>query len=101
MTKEDYLKLSKERLAELLVEQDKLFASRPTVIPYTITPAREPLCYEPGGVCTNKFHDCINCPRLNGTGFDYYTTSSWTGGEVKNFQDKEDIKGMPDGNPRS
>ena len=101
MTKEDYLKLSKERLAEHLVEQDKLLASRPTVIPYAITPAREPLCYEPGGVCTNRFHDCINCPRLNGTGFEYHTTSSWTGGEVKNFQDKEDINGMPDGNPRS
>ena len=100
LTKEDYLKFSKERLAELLVEKDRELASKPSLVPYTIVQERQPLCYEPGGICTNKFHDCINCPRTNYTGFNYYSTS-WTGQETKNFPDKEDIKEMPDGNPRT
>jgi len=52
MTKEDYMKLSKERLAELLAERDL----KPAI------PISFPGCYG-GGVCTNPFHDCINCPR--------------------------------------
>jgi hypothetical protein len=56
MTKEDYMKLSKERLAELLVERD----SKP-VIPISIETYCPP-CYG-SGPCTNPFHDCINCPH--------------------------------------
>lgn len=65
MTKEDYMKLSKERLAELLVERD----NEPKFIPYTIpTPISQPPCFAPDGICTNPFHDCINCPRTGLTG---------------------------------
>ena len=70
MTKEDYMKLSKERLAELLVERD----STP-VIPISIGTYR-PSCYE-GGPCTNPFHDCINCPHQD-SGGTYTTNTSMT-----------------------
>ena len=67
MTKEDYMKLSKERLAELLVERDR--ESTTTQLSY------HPQCYEPGGICTNPHRDCINCPRTNmATG--YWTTTT-------------------------
>ena len=58
MTKEDYMKLSKKRLAELLVERDRQL---PIVVPpfsSEITP-----CYAPDGICTNPQRDCINCPK--------------------------------------
>ena len=57
LTKEDYMKLPKERLAELLVEKEN---RQPMVIP--AAPNQLPCC-TPGGVCTNPFHDCINCPK--------------------------------------
>jgi hypothetical protein len=69
MTKEDYMKLSKERLAELLAERD----SKP-IIPIPIGASR-PGCYG-GGVCTNPFHDCINCPRQSSDGI--WTTNTST-----------------------
>ena len=58
LTKEDYMKLPKERLAELLVEKDKQL---PIIVPpfsSKITP-----CYAPDGICTNPQRDCINCPK--------------------------------------
>lgn len=55
MTQEDYMKLSKERLAELLAERD----SQPLMI---IERSPQLSCFE-GGPCTNPFYDCINCPR--------------------------------------
>ena len=72
LTKEDYLKLGIERLAELNVEKDKLlykqeheqdtpYAPYAPYIPYEIKTS--PLCYEEGGVCTNPQMDCINCPK--------------------------------------
>ena len=67
MTKEDYMKLSKERLAELLVERDSQH-----IIPMIVESPRLS-CFE-GGPCTNPFHDCIGCPRQN-TG-DYTTTQT-------------------------
>jgi hypothetical protein len=54
MTKEDYMKLSKERLAELLVEKD-LKSVIPAIEHYSSP------CFA-GGQCINPFHDCINCP---------------------------------------
>ena len=66
MTKEDYMKLSKERLAELLVERDRAIG--------IYTPVFELPCCAPGGVCMNPFHDCINCPR-RGSGGGYVTTT--------------------------
>lgn len=77
MTKEDYMRLSKERLAELLAERDELERNK-TVIPYQPALAGQynPPCYAPDGICVNPFHDCINCPRMfNGGG---YTTSNGT-----------------------
>ena len=65
MTKEDYMKLSKERLAELLVERDRAIG--------IYTPVFELPCCASGGVCTNPFHDCINCPRRGNDG--YVTTT--------------------------
>ena len=57
MTKEDYMKLPKERLAELLVEAEKRTPFVP-YYPYTDTM----LCLY-GGLCTNPLHDCVNCQR--------------------------------------
>lgn len=61
MTKEDYMKLPKERLAELLAERDTDIIR---FVPIRIE-SWHPSCYE-GGPCTNPFHDCINCPHLSG-----------------------------------
>jgi len=64
MTKEDYMRLPKERLAELLVEKDMdTMISRPQLetnpIPREYDP--RPLCGL-GGYCTNPHFDCIGCP---------------------------------------
>lgn len=71
MTKEDYMKLSKERLAELLAERD----AKP-VIPM-IVEYPHLSCYE-GGPCTNPFHDCVNCPQRSGGGR-FVSTTQGTG----------------------
>jgi len=68
MTKEDYMALPKERLAELLVERDNM---QPFII------QQHPLCYEPNGTCTNPQRDCINCPKIY-YGGDYYTITTTT-----------------------
>ena len=64
LTKEDYMRLPKERLAELLVERDHEFDD------IKVTPAPlDPMPQIPSGwgcdgrVCTNPQMDCINCPR--------------------------------------
>lgn len=62
MTKEDYMKLSKERLAELLVERD----NKPYIISSQPNKTFFPHCCGPNGVCTNPLKDCINCPMLSG-----------------------------------
>ena len=65
MTKEDYMKLSKERLAELLANRDSLIDKLFMIdnnTPYAIPP-----CYS-GGPCTNPHYDCINCPRKFNSG---------------------------------
>ena len=73
MKKEEYMKLSKERLAELLEERDNepKFIPSPDFHPVIVQP--NPPCYAPDGICTNPFHDCINCPRTGLT--DGYTTT--------------------------
>jgi hypothetical protein len=59
------MRLSKERLAELLAERD---------LRTWQIPEWKPSCYE-GGPCTNPFHDCVNCPRqFNSDGT--YTTNT-------------------------
>ena len=64
MTKEDYMRLPKERLAELLAERD---SAPPAIINPLITLPR-PQCWEEGGTCSNPFHDCVNCPRRGSSG---------------------------------
>lgn len=48
--------------------------SAPSFIPYLPLYQSRPLCWEPGGTCTNPQMDCINCPR-KATGGWFYTTS--------------------------
>lgn len=67
MTKEDYMALPKERLAELLAEKDMV---------QQIIMQPRPLCYEPGGTCMNPQHDCVNCPKTGYMGNYYYTTTT-------------------------
>ena len=65
ITIEDYMKLSKRRLAEMLVERDKIDSQRQAPLmpyPYPITYEGKP-CYAPDGICTNPHRDCINCPK--------------------------------------
>jgi hypothetical protein len=64
MTKEDYMQLSKERLAELLVERDMEDRLKSThYIPSINIP-----CYAPDGICVNPQRDCINCPKVWNSG---------------------------------
>lgn len=58
MTKEDYMQLSKERLAELLVERDNepCITSPQQIYPFF------PGCFKENGICDNPQRDCINCP---------------------------------------
>lgn len=77
LTKEDYMKLPKERLAELLVEVMR--QQMPALhMPFSqVTP-----CYAPDGICTNLQRDCINCPKrgdMNGI----TTTTNTTGSTIK------------------
>lgn len=76
MTKEDYMKLTKERLAELLAERD----SQP-VIP-TIIESSRLSCFE-GGPCLNPFHDCVNCPRQTTGGWSTTTVTTNNNDTVK------------------
>lgn len=63
LTKEDYMKLPKERLAELLAERDLSVTHVPVYhLPYSQTLP----CYAPDGICTNPQRDCINCPKTYG-----------------------------------
>ena len=76
MKKEDYMKLSKERLAELLEERDNQQNVQPTYVPTIIqTNPYELPCWHKDGVCTNPHRDCINCPKTHFTDMQqFYTT---------------------------
>ena len=61
MVKDDYMKLDKERLAELLEERDE----RENLRKHSqYMPSNSFLC--DGRICTNPCFDCINCPRRGG-----------------------------------
>lgn len=60
MTKEDYMRLPKARLAELLAERDALQEKNPRYVP--LQTWQHP-CSDPSWPCTNPQHDCVNCPR--------------------------------------
>lgn len=78
LTKEDLMKLSKERLAELLVEA----INQQTPVVHTPFSQVRPLCYEPDGICTNPQRDCINCPK-RGTDRTVITTTDATVDTIK------------------
>lgn len=61
MTKEDYMKLPKEILAELLAAREKQ-------VPVEINKPDTFGSCPYGERCTNPFHDCIGCPGNYGTG---------------------------------
>ena len=69
LTKEDYMKLPKERLAELLVEKDNQTPFTPKLSCY------DP-CYDLNAPCPNPQKDCINCPRRGYTGNVITTTGT-------------------------
>ena len=75
LKKEDYMRLSKERLAELLVEMDS-HPIEPIQIPVMPTKPSGWGC--DGTVCTNPHMDCINCPRKT-TGGVYISPNTATG----------------------
>lgn len=70
MTKEDYMQLSKERLAELLVERD----NEPCITSPQQMQKIFPDCFKADGICVNPQKDCINCPVR---GYSAYAVS-WT-----------------------
>lgn len=78
MKKEDYMKLSKERLAELLAERDAMPSSPVKLEPIVIRGTGTIPCYAPDGICQNPQMDCINCPKLHYGGGGFYTTSDHT-----------------------
>jgi len=66
LTKEDLMRLPKERLAELLVEMDSHPIEEPR-IPIPTMPITPSGWGCDGTVCTNPQMDCINCPRKTTT----------------------------------
>ena len=80
LTKQDLMRLPKERLAEIIMEMQKdppflTTGEKDVPIPISYNLPR-PLCYEPGGTCINPFHDCINCPRQSTIGISTNTGTS-------------------------
>ena len=64
LTKEDYMRLSKERLAELLVELNLPIIHLPDAPAIPVVPEITRLSFGCDGIhCTNPQMDCINCPR--------------------------------------
>ena len=46
-------------------------------VAYHFTPITvRPLCWEPGGTCTNPHMDCVNCPRKTTVGFNMQSGTS-------------------------
>ena len=93
MNKDDYMKLPKERLAELLAEKDAkdefaggiykgYFPTVPTII------APQPPCYTSDGICINPQMDCINCPKRGVTGGTWATN---TGGTINTTNKNEKV----------
>ena len=80
MTIDDYMKLPKRRLAELLAQRD-IIPQVPFIPPHQF-PVGTPLCPF-GGACTNKFGDCVNCPGVIGGGDYQVTTASTLAPEIK------------------
>lgn len=107
-TKEDYMKLDKERLAELLVERDAEDKNRqPFVFPeFPATPPVNPVKYPYGtplcpygGACTNPFRDCVNCPGVISTGGGYqWQTDTKTTNDASSATPRRDEFQFENGN---
>ena len=74
LTKQDLMRLPKERLAEIIVEMQEeqnltLTTPEKDVLHLIPLQANHPYCYEPGGTCTNPQMDCINCPKKSTGGY--------------------------------
>jgi len=80
MTVDDYMKLSKRRLAELLAERDaRDLLTRQVLVPEPFNGQSYPPCFAKDGICTNPFMDCINCPKRWTTDGYGYTTCNGDG----------------------
>lgn len=78
LTKEDYMRLRKERLAELLVERDN--ESKIEYVPSIPVMPATPSGWGCDGIhCTNPQMDCINCPKRSITGGTYTTSTKEDG----------------------
>lgn len=86
LTKDDLMKLPKERLCELLLEEWS--KKENTLVPFDFPSLGRDDCYH-GGACTNPYHDCINCPRIfSGNGTTISTDGTFTTfKQVNNEQD--------------
>jgi hypothetical protein len=85
LTKEDLMKLSKERLVELLLETQTEQETTPNAFsPHTIDSIP---CWAPNGYCPNKFHDCIDCPKTYsggvGSSTTWFSTASSDGSNLR------------------
>ena len=64
LTKEDYMHLPKERLAELLVELNRPIIHLPDAPAIPVVPEITRWSFGCDGIhCTNPQMDCINCPK--------------------------------------
>lgn len=90
LTKDDLMRLPKERLAEIIVEmqEEPLTLTTPEKgVPHFIpVQASHPYCWEPGGMCTNPQMDCINCPKHNST-----IPYVYTGPHINTYISGEDV----------
>ena len=75
LTKEDYMRLPKERLAELLVELNQPIIKIDPGIP-EVPQIQRWKGWCDGTVCTNPQMDCINCPRTLHYGINISTADS-------------------------
>ena len=77
-------KISGEEALTLIKAIDKS-VPYPLILP-TINPSDTTPCWSEGGICTNPYRDCINCPKLN-------PTYKWTYTSTKT----DDLIKTPDG----
>jgi hypothetical protein len=92
LTKEDLMKLSKERLVELLLETQTEQETTPNVTPYfpyypynppyvsSPSTINTPPCWAPDGYCSSPYHDCIDCPKTTTGGSGTWTTTASSDG---------------------
>lgn len=77
MTKQDYMRLPKERLAELLEEKDRMKDMLLQQIEHPMPYEQQGNipCFAPNGICTNPHRDCILCPKDWNIGIKTFTTT--------------------------